>query len=162
MSRASLVITPLLALAGLLTAGAACKKDGEATPPAADANTGETAPPAGESAAAPEDEESPYLDFANFTKRVEEHQPEIVQCYRDTVGSGADAPTGRVKVTIVVAGDGSVKQMTRDDQRSTLKHDALFSCMQSKVKGWKFNIVLTGADSPMPYTFDLSPGGLLQ
>ncbi|HEY8377272.1 MAG TPA: AgmX/PglI C-terminal domain-containing protein [Nannocystis sp.] len=159
MLRGPRSLPPFLALVGLLAAGAACKKDGDARPPAD--TVAETAPAADESAAA-EEEESPYLDFANFNKRVEEHLPEIVACYRDTVGSGPDAPTGRIKVTIVVAGDGSVKQMTRDDQRSTLKHDALYACMQSKVKAWKFNIVLTGADSPMPYTFDFSASGLLK
>ncbi len=28
--------------------------------------------------------------------------------------------------------------------------------------GWRFNISLTGGDTPMPYTFDLSAGGLLK
>jgi hypothetical protein len=161
MSVARLPITRTLVLAGLLAAGVACKKQGDAQPPAADAGAPGADPAPGGDAAAQEEEESPYLDVANFNRRMEEHTPEIVGCYRDTVGGAADAPTGRVKVTIIVDGDGGVKKVTFDDQRSTLKHEALFGCIQARAKDWKFNITLTGAETPMPYTFDLTAGGLL-
>ena len=61
----------------------------------------------------------------------------------------------------IIDGDGKVKSVAFDPQRSTLKHDGLFACMEGKIKALKFNITLNGADSPMPYTFDLSDGGLL-
>lgn len=161
MSAPRLPLPCSLVLLGLLAVGVACKKQGEAQPPATDTGTAQAEPTNADTPAADEEEESPYLDVANFNRRVEERAPEIVACYRDTVGSGADAPTGRVKATIIVAGDGSVKKVSFDDQRSTLKHEGLLACIEAKAKDWKFNIVLTGADSPMPYTFDLSPGGLL-
>lgn len=150
-----------LGIAGLLAAGVACKKESDARPPEA-ANTADaTAPTGTDTKAEPEEEESPYLDVSNFNRAVEEHTPEIVACYKETVGAAADAPTGRVKATIVVDGDGRVKKTMFDDQRSTLKHEGLCACMQAKIKEWRFNISLTGADSPMPYTFDLTAGGLL-
>ena len=107
-------------------------------------------------------EESPYLDASNFNDAVEKHLPEIVTCYRETVGKPADAPQGRVRVTVVVESQGTVKDVTYDAQRSTLKDDKLQACITDKVKTWRFNISLTGADTPMPYTFDLSANGLLK
>jgi outer membrane biosynthesis protein TonB len=144
-----------LALALTASLALACKKDQESKPP----ETADAAAPAGESdaaePAAKEEEESPYLDVANFNRAVESHQEEIAGCYRDTAGKQPDAPTGRVKTTIVVDGDGKVKDVTFDPQRSTLKHDGLNACIKDKAKTWKFNITLNGADSPMPYTFTL-------
>lgn len=143
-----------LALALTTSFALACKKDQESKPPEADG----AAAPAGESAAEPatkEEEESPYLDVANFNRAVESHREDIAACYRDTAGKQPDAPTGRVKTTIVVDGDGKVKDVTFDPQRSTLKHDGLNACIKDKAKTWKFNITLNGADSPMPYTFTL-------
>lgn len=153
-------VAALAALACVLTADLGCKRSGEATPPdaAAEPEPGEETAEAAEEA---EEEESPYLDVSNFNKRVEEHSGEIVACYRDTVGDAVDAPTGRVKATIVVAGDGSVKSVGFDPQRSTLQHEGLLACMEDKIKGWRFNIVLTGADSPMPYTFNLTADAML-
>ena len=149
------------ALVPVLLLSFACKKDAETSPPAT-AGAGEQTPAdAPADAPAAEEEESPYLDVANFNKNVEAHAGEIVACYKDTAGKAPDAPTGRVKATIVVDGDGKVKKTTFDPQRSTLKHDALFACMQEKIGAWKFNITLNGADSPMPYTFDLTSGALL-
>lgn len=154
-SRVALVT----ALACVLAADLGCKKASDAQPPAASSAPAE--PDASAEAPPPDEEDSPYLDVSNFNKKVEEHSGEIVGCYRDILGDGADPPTGRVKSTIVVDGDGRVKAVTFDPQRSTLKHDGLLACMQDKIKGWRFNIVLTGADSPMPYTFDLTEGALL-
>ncbi|PCC73760.1 hypothetical protein SAMN02745121_06877 [Nannocystis exedens] len=150
-----------LALASALLLHFGCKKEAESTPPPT-AQASDTAAPTDSAApAAAEEEESPYLDVANFNRTVEEHVGEIVACYKDTAGKAPEAPTGRVKATIVVDGDGKVKKTTFDPQRSTLKHDGLFACMQEKIAGWKFNITLNGADSPMPYTFDLTAGALL-
>jgi hypothetical protein len=150
-----------LALASVLLLQIGCKKEAESSPPAS-ADAGEKAAPAeAEAPVAAEEEESPYLDVANFNRNVEAHAGEIVACYKDTAGKAPDAPTGRVKATIVVDGDGKVKKTTFDPQRSTLKHDGLFACMQEKIGAWKFNITLNGADSPMPYTFDLTSGALL-
>lgn len=148
-----------LALASVLLLQFGCKKEAASSPPAS-ADAGKEAAPA-EAPAAAEEEESPYLDVANFNREVEAHAGEIVACYKDTAGKAPDAPTGRVKATIVVDGDGKVKKTTFDPQRSTLKHDGLFACMQAKIGAWKFNITLNGADSPMPYTFDLTSGALL-
>lgn len=149
-------------LASALLLSAACKKEAETSPPAtADAAAEGAAEAPADPSASAEEEESPYLDVANFNKKVEEHVSEIVACYKDTAGKAADAPTGRVKATIVVDGDGKVKKTTFDPQRSTLKDDKLFACMQEKIAAWKFNITLNGSDSPMPYTFDLTSGALL-
>ncbi|MBZ5712327.1 AgmX/PglI C-terminal domain-containing protein [Nannocystis pusilla] len=148
-------------LASALLLSAACKKEAETSPPATADAAAEGAAEAPADAPAAEEEESPYLDVANFNKAVEAHADEIVACYKDTTGKAADAPTGRVKATIVVDGDGKVKKTTFDPQRSTLKDDKLFACMQEKIGAWKFNITLNGADSPMPYTFDLTSGALL-
>jgi hypothetical protein len=134
-----------------------CKKQAEPATPASEAPVREA--PA--EAAAPEEEESPYLDVANFNRVVESHAGEVAACWRQTVGTAADAPTGRVKTTLVVDGDGKVKQVLFDAQRSTLRHEGLQACMRERMAGWKFNIPLTGADSPMPYTFDLRPEALL-
>lgn len=146
-----------LALASLLLL--ACKKppDTAAPEPAAAPDQAATPEPTPE----PEPEESPYLDVSNFNKVVEQHHPEVVACYQDTVGKAQGAPTGRVKTTVLVDGDGRVKKVTFDDQRSTLKDPALNKCIQSRAAAWKFNISLTGADTPMPYTFDLTAGALL-
>ena len=142
-----------LALVGPLTLG--CKKDEPSQAPETTANATPEAEPEAEPPAAKEEEESPYLDVANFNRAVESHQDDIAACYRDTAGKQPDAPTGRVKTTIVVDGDGKVKDVTFDPQRSTLKHDGLNACIKDKAKAWKFNITLNGADSPMPYTFTL-------
>jgi hypothetical protein len=96
------------------------------------------------------------------TTRSRSTSPEIVTCYRETVGKPADAPQGRVRVTVVVESQGTVTDVTYDAQRSTLKDDTLQACITDKVKAWRFNISLTGADTPMPYTFDLSANGLLK
>ncbi|WAS91067.1 AgmX/PglI C-terminal domain-containing protein [Nannocystis punicea] len=149
-----------LALASALLLHPGCKKEAESTPPAA-ADAGEQAATGESEAPAAAEEESPYLDVSNFNRKVEENVGEIVACYNETAGKAPDAPTGRVKATIVVDGDGKVKKATFDPQRSTLKHDGLFACMQAKIAGWKFNITLNGSDSPMPYTFDLTSGALL-
>lgn len=142
-----------LALIGSLTLG--CKKQDETKPPDAPPDAAPTSDAAPAEPAAKEEEESPYLDVANFNRGVESHQEEIAACYRETAGKQPDAPTGRVKTTIVVDGDGKVKKVTFDPQRSTLKHDGLNACIESKAKTWRFNITLNGADSPMPYTFTL-------
>lgn len=139
----------------------ACKKQSDAQPPEqADAAEPPAAAPAAEPAPK-EEEESPYLDVANFNRAVASHHPEVVACYQETVGKSPDAPTGRVKTTVVVDGDGKVKKVSFDDQRSTLKDAALNKCIQGKAAAWRFNISLTGADTPMPYTFDLTSGALL-
>lgn len=148
------------ALLASLVLLAACKKASDTQPPPQDDATR----PAEVAAAEPppkEEEESPYLDVANFNRAVEGHHPEIVACYNETVGKASGAPTGRVKATVLVDGDGKVKKVTFDDQRSTLKDAALNKCIQGKAAEWRFNISLTGADTPMPYTFDLTSGALL-
>lgn len=144
----------------------ACDKKAESSQPPGDAADPEGAPaadPDGEAPEGPEaaEEESPYLDAMNFNKVVEAQSGEIVACWRDTAGKDAAPAKGRVKTTIVVDGDGRVKSVAFDPQRSTLKHEALQACMEGKIKALRFNITLNGADSPMPYTFDLSDGGLL-
>lgn len=148
---------------GLLVAPLGCKKADTRAPDEA-APQAEAADPDGEAGAEaePEEEESPYLDAVNFNRKVEEHAGEIVACYQETAGKEAAPPKGRVKATVVVDGDGRVKAVTFDPQRSTLKHEALFTCMEGKIKALRFNITLNGADSPMPYTFDLSDDGLLK
>lgn len=155
-TRSFFALVSLLAGAGL-----ACKKDSESAAPASAEAAAPTAEPEAAAKPEPEEEESPYLDVSNFNKVVEGHAGEIVACYNDTAAKAEGAPTGRVKATIVVDGDGKVKKSTFDPQRSTLKHDALFTCMQEKIGAWRFNITLNGADSPMPYTFDLTSGALL-
>lgn len=152
---------------GLLSlTSAACKKTESSQPP------GDAADPDGEPAEDPdgeapegragEEEESPYLDAMNFNRTVEASHGEIVACWQETAGKDPAVPKGRVKTTVVVDGDGKVKSVVFDPQRSTLKHDALFVCVEGKLKALRFNITLNGADSPMPYTFDLSDGGLLK
>lgn len=145
----------LALLTGSLILGCGCTKGGADDETR---NPDEPAPTAEAAAAEPaarEEEESPYLDVSNFNRAVESHQEEIAACYRETAGKQPDAPTGRVKTTIVVDGDGKVKKVTFDPQRSTLKHDGLNACIEERAKQWKFNITLNGADSPMPYTFTL-------
>lgn len=151
-----ILLLSLLASPGLGCAKK-CRTAPEAPPDAAAAGGAQDekeAPPKAE-------EESPYLDVANFNRVVEEHAPEIVACYRETAGKAEGAPTGRVKATIVVDGDGKVKKVSFDPQRSTLKHEGLNKCVEDKAKAWRFNITLTGGESPMPYTFDLTAGAML-
>lgn len=145
---------PVALLVGLLALTPACKKtEATAAPepaPAAQADAEAPAEPA-----ASEEEESPYLDVMNFNRTVEGHLAEIDACYRETAAKEPGPPTGRVKTTIVVDGDGKVKKVSFDDQRSTLKHAGLNACIESKAKAWRFNITLNGTDTPMPYTFTL-------
>jgi hypothetical protein len=154
-------------VAGLLALGPGCKKQQGSAPPD-DAPRGEAADPDGEAdedapaAAEPAEEESPYLDAMNFNRVVEANIAAVVACWKDTAGKDAAPPKGRIKTTVVVDGDGKVKDVQFDPQRSTLKHDALNACVKQVVSGLKFNITLNGADSPMPYTFDLTDGGLLK
>jgi len=151
----------VLSVAALLSVGASCdkKKEEPASTPPERAGAAEEEEEEGDEEA--EEEESPYLDVSNFNRKVEEGLGEVVACYRETAGKEASPPTGRVRVTVVVDGDGRAKDVTFDAQRSDLKHEALYTCIKGKVKAWRFNITLTGADSPMPYTFDLRPGQLL-
>lgn len=138
----------------------ACNKQPETTTP--ETTTPRPGDPDPDTNSLEDPEESPYLDSSNFNDQVEKHLPEIVTCYRDTVGKPADAPQGRIRVTVVIEGQGHVKAVTYDAQRSTLKDDTLQACITDKIKTWRFNISLTGADTPMPYTFDLSANGLLR
>ncbi|HEY0136749.1 MAG TPA: AgmX/PglI C-terminal domain-containing protein [Nannocystis sp.] len=151
-------VTLVIALLGLL----ACKKSGgeQARPPEGD--TSEQAADAGSDGKLEDPEESPYLDVSNFNAMVESHHPEVVACWRETAGKAADAPKGRVKTTLVIDADGRVKKVDFDAQRSTLKDPALDACIKEKASQWRFNISLTGADTPMPYTFDFSESGLLR
>jgi hypothetical protein len=145
-------------LAGLLAASGCTKKQDTAPPDSAGAAS-EPAKPADDALEDPE-EESPYLDVSNFNDVVESHLPEVITCYRETAGK--TSTTGRVKATFVINADGRAKQVTFDAQRSTLKDPALEACIRGKAAEWKFNISLTGADTPMPYTFDFSESGLLK
>lgn len=147
----------LVLLAGLLAV--ACTKKQDTAPPDTAGSASEPAKPDDAAPADPE-EDSPYLDVSNFNDVVESHHPEVVACWRDTAGK--TSTMGRVKATLVINADGRVKQTTFDAQRSTLKDPALDACIQSKAAEWKFNISLTGADTPMPYTFDFSESGLLK
>lgn len=152
---------------GLLVAPLACNKQPEATRAPIDEGDPEGGPvtdPDGEGpeATGVEEEESPYLDAMTFNKVVEANVGEVVACWRETAGKEATPAKGRVKTTVVVDGDGRVKSVTFDPQRSTLKHEPLFACMEGKLRALRFNITLNGADTPMPYTFDLSDGGLLR
>ena len=153
------------ALAGWLAAAAlmagGCKREEGATTPPATAAAGGAAEAAEDDEEEAAEEESPYLDASNFNDAVEARVGEIVACYEKTAGKEATPPTGRVRATVVVNGDGKVKDVTFDPQRSDLKHDGLYACMKETIRGWSFNITLTGGDSPMPYTFDLRRGGLL-
>jgi hypothetical protein len=152
-----------LVLLGALCAPLACNKQPDtSTPEPAPADARPSAGAEDDEGALEDPEESPYLDSSNFNDEVEKHLGEIVGCYRETVGKPADAPQGRVRVTIFIESQGQVKDVTYDAQRSTLKDDKLQACITAKVKGWRFNISLTGGDTPMPYTFDLSAGGLLK
>ena len=149
----------LLALAAPL----ACNKQPDTTTPEPATAAADKPADAGDDKESLEDpEESPYLDSSNFNDEVEKHLGEIVGCYRETVGKPADAPQGRVRVTVLIDSQGQVKDVTYDAQRSTLKDEQLQACITGKVKAWRFNISLTGADTPMPYTFDLSASGLLK
>jgi len=139
----------------------ACNKQPETTTPEPATAAADKAP-ADDKGDLEDPEESRYLDSSNFHDEVEKHLAEIVGCYRDTVGKPADAPQGRVRVTVVIESQGNVKDVTYDAQRSTLKDDKLQACITDKIKTWRFNISLTGADTPMPYTFDLSANGLLK
>ena len=152
--------SPRIVLLTALLAAAACKKtEASAAPEPAPTST----PSATDSDKPVEDpEESPYLDVSNFNDVVESHLPEIVACYDSTTGKAADAPMGRVKATLVINADGRVKDTSFDAQRSTLKDPALDACIKARAAEWKFNISLTGADTPMPYTFDFSQSGLLE
>ncbi len=153
----ALVTTLVMALLGPCLA---CKKSGSAEPPSSESNApAKTA--SADDGKLEDPEESPYLDVSNFNAMVESHHPEIVACYRETAGKAADAPMGRVKTTLVIDADGRVKKTDLDAQRSTLKDPALDACIKEKAAQWRFNISLTGADTPMPYTFDFSEGGLL-
>ena len=145
--------------AATLTAG--CKRDEGASAPPTTGAEGAAAAAADDDEEEAEEEESPYLDASNFNDAVEARVGEIVGCYAKTAGKEATPPTGRVRATVVVNGDGKVKDVTFDPQRSDLKHDGLYACMKETIRGWSFNITLTGGDSPMPYTFDLRKGGLL-
>lgn len=149
-------------LSGAVGFGFGCKKDGDAQPPAPAPKPAAADGEVQDEPAAAEEEESPYLDVSNFNDRVAEKLPEIVDCYKTTVATTSDAPTGRVKTTMVIDGDGRVKQVLFDPQRSTLKHEGLQKCIVEMTKRWRFNISLTGADTPMPYTFDLTADGLLK
>ena len=149
---------PAVGMPGGKRRGAARRRGGE---PRAGGG-GEASEPEAAAPAAAEEEESPYLDVSNFNDRVAEKLPEIVDCYKTTVATTSDAPTGRVKTTMVIDGDGRVKQVLFDPQRSTLKHEGLQKCIVEMTKRWRFNISLTGADTPMPYTFDLTADGLLK
>ena len=153
-----------LVLLGALCAPLACNKQPDTTTPEpATASADKPAADDTDERGALEDpEESPYLDSSNFNDEVEKHLAEIVTCYRETVGKPADAPQGRVRVTVVIESQGKVTDVTYDAQRSTLKDDKLQACITDKIKTWRFNISLTGADTPMPYTFDLSANGLLK
>lgn len=146
----------LLALAAPL----ACNKQPDTTTP--EPAAAKPAEPTDDKESLEDPEESPYLDSSNFNDEVEKHLAEIVTCYRETVGKPADAPQGRVRVTVVIESQGKVTDVTYDAQRSTLKDDKLQACITDKIKTWRFNISLTGADTPMPYTFDLSASGLLK
>ncbi|MCA9659765.1 MAG: AgmX/PglI C-terminal domain-containing protein [Myxococcales bacterium] len=146
--------------AALLCAAPGCKKDeSEAPPSGGDVAEDDTAND--EDGELEDPEESPYLDFSNFNDKVDEHLSEIVACYNETAGKEGDAPTGRVKTTFTIDGDGAVKELKFDDQRSTLQHPGLNKCIEERAKAWTFNISLTGADTQMPYTFELEAGGLL-
>jgi len=150
----------LALLAALISIGIGCKKDSDAQPPEegqADAEVNDD----DEYGDLEDPEESPYLDFSNFNDRVEEHLPEIVTCYQETAGKDADAPVGRVKTTFVINGDGEVTEIKFDEQRSTLSHAALNTCIDKAGSSWSFNISLTGGDTTMPYTFELESGALL-
>ncbi len=148
-------------MAALLSTSIACKKESETTPPVADQPASDGDADDDEEGELEDPEESPYLDFSNFNDGVEKHESEIVACYRETAGKDADAPTGRVKTTFVIDGDGVVKEIKFDSQRSTLQHDALNKCIEEAGSAWTFNISLTGVDTTMPYTFELESGGLL-
>ncbi|MEZ4452571.1 MAG: hypothetical protein R3B09_24140 [Nannocystaceae bacterium] len=154
MALRSVVAAALLLLAG-------CKKAEDSAPPveatakAADADADEA------DEDDDEEEESPYLDASNFNRKIEENIGQFVGCWQSTAGKEADPPTGRVRTTVVVGGQGDVAKVMFDDQRSDLKHPALYACITEKVKALKFNISLTGGETPMPYTFDLRRGELL-
>lgn len=153
----------LALIAALLSTGIACKKGNDTAPPATDSTPNDADADADddEEGELEDPEESPYLDFSNFNDRVEEHEGEIVACYQETAGKEAEAPTGRVKSTFVIDGDGKVKEIKFDGQRSTLQHDALNKCIEEAGSAWVFNISLTGVDTTMPYTFELESGALL-
>jgi len=157
----SLRSSPLV-LPGALCVLLACNKQPETTTPEPTPASADKPDAADDKGSLEDPEESPYLDSSNFNDEVEKHLAEIVTCYRDTVGKPQGAPQGRVRVTVVIEGQGNVKDVTYDAQRSTLKDDKLQACITAKVKTWRFNISLTGADTPMPYTFDLSANGLLK
>lgn len=141
--------------------GTACKKTADSAAPGPTSTSPASAPDA-DNKPVEDPEESPYLDVSNFNDVVESHLPEIVACYDSTAGKAADAPMGRVKATLVINADGRVKDTSFDAQRSTLKDPALDACIKARAAEWKFNISLTGADTPMPYTFDFSQSGLLR
>jgi hypothetical protein len=152
-----------LVLLGALCAPLACNKQPDtSTPEPAPVDARPSADVDDDKDALEDPEESPYLDSSNFNDAVEKHLGEIVGCYRETVGKSADAPQGRVRVTVFIESQGQVEDVTYDAQRSTLKDDKLQACITARVKTWRFNISLTGADTPMPYTFDLSANGLLK
>ncbi|MCB9569727.1 MAG: AgmX/PglI C-terminal domain-containing protein [Myxococcales bacterium] len=149
---------PIALVAALTLFAVACKKD-----PASEAPESTAAPASdpeddeGPLADEAEEEESPYLDVSNFNRVVEEHVPEVVACHQSSAGG----ETGRVKTTFIIDGQGGVKKVTFDEQRSTLQVAALNKCIEEKAASWRFNISLTGGETPMPYTFDLTPGALL-
>ncbi|MCB9700535.1 MAG: AgmX/PglI C-terminal domain-containing protein [Myxococcales bacterium] len=149
---------PPIALVAVLTLAAfGCKKEESASPPDATAAPSDPADDEGPLADEAEEEESPYLDVSNFNRVVEEHVPEVVACHQSSAGG----ETGRVKTTFIIDGQGGVKKVTFDEQRSTLQVAALNKCIEEKAASWRFNISLTGGETPMPYTFDLTPGALL-
>ena len=140
---------PWLLALGLARSLGACKKSETQAPEP----TGDEAGEQEGEGELEELEEDPYLNPSNFITVVEGHMDEIDACYGETAGKEADAPTGRVRATIVIDRDGVVKDVTYDDQRSDLKHDGLYACIKDAAMKWSFPTSIGELDQPMPYTF---------
>ena len=146
--------TLLAALAGALTA-TACKKDsGETQPP--DASAGDADAGDGSDAASSDDDDAApeVLTVDAFEETIQARTGDVSDCFATAKEAKADL-AGKLVYDFTIDGEGKVSAIVADPA-STIKDEALNTCVRDKAKGWSFPKTRDGKPTTFPYKFNLS------
>jgi hypothetical protein len=151
--RASKSWSLLAVMAGALTL-TACKKSTDTAPPDSTADATDHAGDQGGDASEADDAAPEFLTVDVFEEIVDKHKNDVTDCYATAKEAKADL-AGKLSVDFTIDGTGKVSEI-KVDPTSTLKDDALNTCVSDKVKAWEFPKTRDGKPMILPYSFSFS------
>jgi hypothetical protein len=95
-------------------------------------------------------------DTESIANEVKLHRDQARACY-DRIGKAKKLPKGDLVIAFTLNPDGSVKETSLNEQRSTLKDPDLVKCVGDVIKKIKFPGSSKGMETAVNYPFNFNP-----